>query len=112
MAFSFIISLLIRQKNKLKKMQKIILYELCEKYIYSIFSKFKIDDENEESLKDVNLLMNKQKFEYFQNYFIILKTSYYTKILMNQYINNLIKILKYKSIFEDTFTINLIPVMK
>ena len=106
MAFSFIISLLIRQKNKLKKMQKIILYELCEKYIYSIFSKFKIDDENEESLKDVNLLMNKQKFEYFQNYFIILKTSYYTKILMNQYINNLIKILKYKSIFEDTLTIN------
>ena len=25
---------------------------------------------------------------------------------MNQYINNLIKILKYKSIFEDTLTIN------
>ena len=39
MAFSFIISLLIRQKNKLKNIQKIILYELCEKYIYSIFSK-------------------------------------------------------------------------
>ena len=50
--------------------------------------------------------MNKQKFDYFQNYFLILKSSYYTKILMNQYINNLIKILKYKSIFEDTLTIN------
>ena len=106
MAFSFIISLLIRQKNKLKKLQKIILYELCEKYIYSILSQFKIDDENEESLKDINLLMNKEKFEYFQNYFIILRSSYYTKIMMNQYINNLIKILKYKSIFEDTLTIN------
>ena len=91
MAFSFIISLLIRQKNKLKKLQKIILYELCEKYIYSILSQFKIDDENEESLKDINLLMNKQKFEYFQNYFIILRSSYYTKIMMNQYINNLIE---------------------
>ena len=55
MAFSFIISLLIRQKNKLKKLQKIILYELCEKYIYSILSKFKNDDENEESLKDITV---------------------------------------------------------
>ena len=106
MAFSFIISLLIRQKNKLRRLQKIVLYELCEKYIYSIFAKIRIDDENEDSLKDENLLMNKQKFDYFQNYFLILKSSYYTKILMNQYINNLIKILKYKSIFEDTLTIN------
>ena len=106
MAFSLIISLLIRQKNKLLRIQKIVLYELCEKYIYSIFSKIRIDDENEESLKDENLLMNKQKFDYFQNYFMILKSSYYTKILMNQYINNLIKILRYKSIFEDTLTIN------
>ena len=106
MAFSFIVSLLIRQKNKLTKLQKIVLYELCEKYIYSIFTKIKIDDENEESLRDENLLMNKQKFDYFQNYFLILKSSYYTKILMNQYVNNLIKILKYKSIFEDTLTIN------
>ena len=106
MAFSLIISLLIRQKNKLLRIQKIVLYELCEKYIYSIFSKIRIDDENEESLKDEYLLMNKQKFDYFQNYFMILKSSYYTKILMNQYINNLIKILKYKSIFEDTLTIN------
>ena len=106
MAFSLIISLLKRQKNKLKRLQKIVLYELCEKYIYSIFSKIRIDDENEDSLKDEYLLMNKQKFDYFQNYFVILKSSYYTKILMNQYINNLIKILKYKSIFEDTLTIN------
>ena len=106
MAFSFIVSLLIRQKTKLRKLEKIVLYELCEKYIYSIFAKIKIDEENEESLKDENLLINKQKFDYFQNYFLILKSSYYTKILMNQYINNLIKILKYKSIFEDTITIN------
>ena len=106
MAFSFIISLLIRQKNKLKRLQKIVLYELCEKYIYSIFTKIRIDDENDESLKDKHLLMNKQKFEYFHNYFIILKSSYYTKIMMNQYINNMIKILKYKSIFEDTLSIN------
>ena len=106
MAFSFIISLLIRQKNKLKNIQKIILYELCEKYIYSIFSKFKNEDDDGQSLIDAKLIINKQKFEYFHNYFIILKSSYYTKILMNQYINNMIKILKYKSIFEDTFTIN------
>ena len=106
MAFSFVISLLIRQKNKLTQFQKIVLYELCEKYIYSIFTKIRVDDENDESIKDINLLMNKQKFEYFQNYFLILKSSYYTKIMMNQYINNMIKILKYKSIFEDTLTIN------
>ena len=56
MAFSLIISLLKRQKNKLKRLQKIVLYELCEKYIYSIFSKIRIDDENEDSLKDEYLL--------------------------------------------------------
>ena len=90
MAFSLIISLLIRHKNKLKKLQKIILYELCEKYIYSIISKLKYEEDDEESLLDYKLIMNKQKFEYFQNYFITLKSSYYTKILMNQYINNII----------------------
>ena len=82
------------------------MYELCEKYIYSIFSKFKNEDDDGQSLIDAKLIINKQKFEYFHNYFIILKSSYYTKILMNQYINNMIKILKYKSIFEDTLTIN------
>ena len=106
MSFSLILSLLMRQKNKLSKLKKIVLFELCEKYIYSIFSIIRVDNEQEQSLKDENLLMNKQKFEYFQNYFIILKESYYTKILMNQYINNLVKILKYKSIFEDTLSIN------
>ena len=70
MAFSFIISLLIRQKNKLKNIQKIILYELCEKYIYSIFSKFKNEDDDGQSLIDAKLIINKQKFEYFHNYFI------------------------------------------
>ena len=84
-------------------MRKIHLFE---------FSKFKNEDDDGQSLIDAKLIINKQKFEYFHNYFIILKSSYYTKILMNQYINNMIKILKYKSIFEDTLTINLIPVMK
>ena len=36
MAFSFVISLLIRQKKNLTRMNKIVLFELCEKYIYPI----------------------------------------------------------------------------
>ena len=104
LAFSFVISLLIRQKNRLTPMQKIVLYELCEKYIYSIFVEIRMDENKE--IKDENLLINKQKLKYFQNYFISLKTYYYTKILMNKYIKILIKILKYKNIFEDTLTIN------
>ncbi len=105
MSFSFVISLLIRQKNKLKKLQKIVLYELCEKYIYYIYSQIKVDSEDEQSYKHETVLLSKQKFEYFQNYFIILEESNKTKVLMNHYINNLIKILKYKSIFEDTLSI-------
>ena len=105
MAFSFIISLLIRQKKNLTRMNKIVLFELCEKYIYSIFNKINID-ENKEHLKEEDLLIDKQKFDYFRNYYSVLKTSLYVKFLMNKYIKNLIKILKYKSIFEDTLIIN------
>ena len=105
MAFSFIISLLIRKKNKLSYINKIVLYELCEKYIYSILDKI-LNDEVKINNIDEFLTINKEKLEYFQNYFIMLKSSYYSKILMNKYINNMIKILKYKSIFEDTLIIN------
>ena len=63
-------------------------------------------EESKESNKDENLPINTEKLEYFKNYFIILKSSYYTKILMNKYIKNIIKILKYKSIFEDTLIVN------
>ena len=105
LAFSFIISLLIRQKNKLSKLNKIILYELCEKYIYLVFDKMRAN-KSEENLADEDTFNNKEKFEYFRNYFNILKSSYYTKNLMNQYIKAFIKILKYKAIFEDTLIIN------
>ena len=82
-----------------------MLYELCEKYIYSILDKI-LNDEVKINNIDEFLTINKEKLEYFQNYFIMLKSSYYSKILMNKYINNMIKILKYKSIFEDTLIIN------
>ena len=75
MAFSLIISLLIRQKNKLTLINKIVLYELCEKYIYSILDKILIE-ESKESNNDENLPINTEKLEYFKNYFIILKSSY------------------------------------
>ena len=104
MAFSFIISLMIKQKNKFSIFQMVGLYEISQKYIYYIYAKRKweiellINKNQKESLKDG------QKVDKFKNYFFNLKLSYKVKNLMTDYINNEINILKYKSIFEETLS--------
>ena len=104
MAFSFIISLMINQRNEFSKFQMAFLYEISQKYIYYIYAKGKwekellINKNQKESLKD------DQIFDKFKNYFSNLKLSYKVKNLMTDYINNDINILKYKSIFEETLS--------
>ena len=104
MAFSFIISLMIKQRNKFSRFQMAFLYEISQKYIYYIYAKRKWETElliiknQKESLKD------EQKFDKFKSYFFNLKLSYKVKNIMTDYINNEINILKYKSIFEETLS--------
>ena len=84
--------------------QLIILYELCQKYIYYILAQEKAKLE-----KEINNLNNKidsikirQKDEFFKKYYNTLEISYKTKKIMDNYITNEIKILKYKNKFEET----------
>ena len=104
MAFSFIMSLIIRQSNKFSLFQMVTLYELCQKYIYYASSRFKLDIRVE---KNNNGLINSEKYEYFHDYFINLKASHIARKIINNYINTLLKILKYKNIFEETLSFQL-----
>ena len=103
MAFSFIISLMIKQRNKFTKFQMIDLYELSQKYIYFMDAKIKYESETKKKDK-INSLINKQKFEYYKNYYLNLRLSLKVKNIINNYIDNILKILKYKSIFEETLS--------
>ena len=107
MSFSIINTLIQKHKNKLTKYEMVVLYELSRKYIYYILAniKRKIDYEIYNNKKE--LLIKKQREEYFRNYFYNLKISYKAKKLMFNYINNLIEILKYKNIFEESIIFQL-----
>ena len=102
-SFSIIKTLMSKQTNKFNKFEMIILYELCQKYIYYISSKdfyefqFKLD-KNE-------ILSYKLKIASFVNNYNILKSSYKIKKAIINYIDNEIKILKYKYIFEDSIVV-------
>ena len=102
MAFSLINNYIIRQIKTLNRFQIIFLYELSQKYIYYIssleFNEIQIGIKNN---NNKNLLIKQRKDE-LQNFFFILKKSYKIKKFISIYINNEIKILKYKYIFEDS----------
>ena len=82
----------------------VTLYELCQKYIYYTSSRFKLDIRVE---KNNNGLINSEKYEYFHDYFINLKEYHIVRKMINNDINTLIKILKYKNIFEETLSFQL-----
>jgi len=105
MAFSIINTLVSKQRNKYSKFQMIILYELSQKYIYYITAKIMKEIEIEAIQNNkIELLFNKNKEEEFQKIYNNLKMSYIVKRHIINYIDNEIKILKYRIIFEDSLS--------
>ena len=102
MAFSLINSLIIN--HKFSKFQMVELYELCQKYIYFIMAKEKYDKDYKIKENNRNLnspILNK---EYYKKYFNSIIISIKIKKIINNYLENLFKILKYKNIFKDSLT--------
>ena len=98
MAFSLINSLIIN--HKFSKFQMVELYELCQKYIYFIMAKEKYDKDYKIKENNRNLnspILNK---EYYKKYFNSIIISIKIKKIINNYLENLFKILKYKNIFK------------
>ena len=104
MAFSIINTFIQKQKNNLTIYEMVILYELSQKYIYYISADIKKEFDLEIFNNQKELLMNYEKKKYFKSYFNNLKTSNKVKKLAFNYIDNLIKILKYKNIFEESIS--------
>ena len=104
MAFSTILTLIQKQNNKFSKFQIVVLYELCQKYIYYLSAKIMNEMQLEISKNNTIFLKFKQRFNECQNYYYNLKMSYKVKRLISNYIYNEMKILKYKIIFEDSLS--------
>ena len=104
MAFSFISTFILKQGNKCSQFENVILYELCQQYI-NYLSAIRINEiENEIKKSQYKRLLDKKREDKFKEYFYILKMSYKVKNLICNYIFNVIKILKYKYIFEDSIS--------
>ena len=104
MAFSLINTLIINQKNKLSKIEKITLFELSQKYIYFLKAKIRLYNESDKNEDTKELLKNKYKNEELLNFYYNLKISNQIKKYISNYIDNQIKIIKYKTIFEDSLS--------
>ena len=105
-SFSLVSSLIINQKSKIRSYHMSILYDLNQKYIYYIYAMEKKEIEEEIKSSNKELLMNEEKRIYFKNYFFNLKMSSKINKFMNLYIDNRVKILKYKNVFEESVKIN------
>ena len=104
MAFSTILTLIQKQNNKFSKFQIVILYELCQKYIYFLSAKIMNEMQIEIVKNNTAFLKFKQRSDECKNYYNILKKSYEVKRLISNYIYNEMKLLKYKIIFEDSLS--------
>ena len=104
MAFSIINTLIQKQKNSLSKYEMVILYELSQKYIYYISAEIKKEFDLEIYNNKKELLINCERKKYFSSFFNNLKTSNKVKKIAFNYIDNLIIILKYKNIFEESIS--------
>ena len=101
-AFSIINNLIQKQREKLTKNEKINLYELSQKYLYYISAEIKKKIDLQVYYDKKELLIKTQRTNHFKSYFNNLKISCKLKKFSFYYIDNLIKILKYKNIFEDS----------
>ena len=104
MSFSIISSLILKNRNKFSKFDMVVLYELCQKYIYYIIAKQKSDFDDEIENNKFDLLKNKIKQNEFIDYYNNLILTNKTSKLISNYIDNEMKILKYKKIFEDSLS--------
>ena len=102
MSFSIISTLILKQRNKLSIIQMSVLYELNQKYIYYISSKIKDDIEKEIIIDKIEALKNKIIEDEFKSYYYNFILSNRIKKILSNYIDNISKILQYKSIFEDS----------
>ena len=84
-----------------------ILYELNQKYSYYMKSNIKKNIEKEIYFNKIELLKYNRQEELFKSYYHNLILSNKIKTLMNNYIDNIIKILAYKNIFNDSITYQL-----
>ena len=79
MAFSFIKTYILKQKNKLSKFQIVSLHELAQKYCYYINSKIYVELEKNLKQGKYTSLINRNKSLEFKNALIILKTTFDNK---------------------------------
>ena len=105
MAFSIINTFILKHKNKPSNYEMINLYEISQKYIYFISANITKQREKQ-IIENNNILLNQQSEQYFKINFNNSKFSLETKTNMINYINNQIKILKYKNIFEESLKFN------
>jgi len=104
MAFSFVNSLLTNKRNILSKFQTIELYELSQKYVYYIIAKEKIENDSDISENYNSLLIRNQKINIYKVYFKSLRMSYKVKRTTCNYIDNLMNILSYRNLFDETLS--------
>ena len=100
-SFSLITTFILKQKNKLNKFQLFSLYELSQKYIN--FLSLKVINDIEKNIIE-GQIFSKKRVEELNTYYKTLKISSKVKKLIHYYINNEIKILKYKFLFEDSLS--------
>ena len=103
-SFSIITTFMIKQNNRFNKIELFFLYELCQKYIYYISLMEYKDIDSQIINNNIELLSIQQRKDVLQEYYVILRKSYKVKRLINNYIDNEKKILKYKYIFEDSLS--------
>ena len=104
MSFSIITTLMLKNRNKFSKFEMVVLYELNQKYIYYIISKAKSDFVSEIENNKYDLIKNQLRQNDFIDYYYNLTLSNKAKKLIANYIDNEMKILKYKIIFEDSLS--------
>jgi hypothetical protein len=104
MSFSIITTLMLKKRNQFSKFEMVVIYELCQKYIYFIIAKVKNDYDIEIRYNKFDLLKNQIRQNEFIDYYYNLILSNKAKKLISNYIDNEIKILKYKSLFEESLS--------
>jgi len=104
MSFSIITTLILKNPNEFSKFEMVVLYELSQKYIYYIIAKVKSDFEAEIENNKFDLLKNQLRQNEFVDYYYNLALSNKAKKLVANYIDNEMKILKYKIIFEESLS--------
>jgi hypothetical protein len=104
MSFSIITTLMLKNKNQFSKFEMVVIYELCQKYIYFIIAKVKYDYDIEIEYNKYDLLKNQIRQNEFIDYYYNLTLSNKAKKFISNYIDNEIKILKYKNIFEESLS--------